>query len=187
MGPPAVLSPADRIQPWPRCVSARADCRFHSAAPAWHQLCRIVTGLLLSGGRSWPSCLLPTVSLGARLRCGVTMKPSPPGPAGWSWVSAGHLLPPSPFPAGLPALCVPRADLCCPSVPQVLYSCGHASKSLCQLLAKGQQVPSSLARLVKGEVRPPCLTETPRGRIAGTAGLLPLSGSSLLLTPESTG
>ncbi|XP_073160998.1 serine/threonine-protein kinase 36 isoform X11 [Lepidochelys kempii] len=35
---------------------------------------------------------------------------------------------------------------------KVLYSCGHASKSLCQLLAKGQQVPSSLARLVKGEV-----------------------------------
>ncbi|XP_075789081.1 serine/threonine-protein kinase 36 isoform X2 [Pelodiscus sinensis] len=35
---------------------------------------------------------------------------------------------------------------------KVLYSCGHSSKSLCHLLAKGQQVPSSLARLVKGEV-----------------------------------
>ncbi|KAG6930229.1 serine/threonine kinase 36, partial [Chelydra serpentina] len=38
------------------------------------------------------------------------------------------------------------------NVLKVLYSCGHASKSLCQLLAKGQQVPSSVARLVKGEV-----------------------------------
>ncbi|XP_037768628.1 serine/threonine-protein kinase 36 isoform X6 [Chelonia mydas] len=41
---------------------------------------------------------------------------------------------------------------CSLNVLKVLYSCGHASKSLCQLLAKGQQVPSSLARLVKGEV-----------------------------------
>ncbi|TFK03568.1 ubiquitin-conjugating enzyme E2 R2 [Platysternon megacephalum] len=41
---------------------------------------------------------------------------------------------------------------CSLNVLKVLYSCGHASKSLCRLLAKGQQVPSSLARLVKGEV-----------------------------------
>ncbi|EMP35173.1 Serine/threonine-protein kinase 36 [Chelonia mydas] len=41
---------------------------------------------------------------------------------------------------------------CSLNVLKVLHSCGHASKSLCQLLAKGQQVPSSLARLVKGEV-----------------------------------
>ncbi|XP_053900652.1 serine/threonine-protein kinase 36 isoform X2 [Malaclemys terrapin pileata] len=41
---------------------------------------------------------------------------------------------------------------CSLNVLRVLYSCGQASKSLCRLLAKGQQVPSSLARLVKGEV-----------------------------------
>ncbi|XP_067385529.1 serine/threonine-protein kinase 36 [Emydura macquarii macquarii] len=41
---------------------------------------------------------------------------------------------------------------CSLNVLKVLYSCGHARKSLCHLLAKGQQVPSSLARLVKGEV-----------------------------------
>nr|XP_042698943.1 serine/threonine-protein kinase 36 isoform X3 [Chrysemys picta bellii] len=57
----------------------------------------------------------------------------------------------------------PRADPAVPPLPlgglpwgqwdgAVLYSCGQASKSLCRLLAKGQQVPSSLARLVKGEV-----------------------------------
>ncbi|XP_039351749.1 serine/threonine-protein kinase 36 isoform X1 [Mauremys reevesii] len=41
---------------------------------------------------------------------------------------------------------------CSLNVLKVLYSCGHASKRLCRLLAKGQQVPSSLVRLVKGEV-----------------------------------
>ncbi|XP_074857886.1 serine/threonine-protein kinase 36 isoform X2 [Carettochelys insculpta] len=41
---------------------------------------------------------------------------------------------------------------CSLNVLKVLYACGHASKGLCHLLAKGQQVPSSLARLVKGEV-----------------------------------
>ncbi|XP_044887936.1 serine/threonine-protein kinase 36 isoform X5 [Mauremys mutica] len=43
---------------------------------------------------------------------------------------------------------------CSLNVLKVLYSCGHASKRLCRLLAKGQQVPSSLARLVKGEGGP---------------------------------
>ncbi|XP_032635774.1 serine/threonine-protein kinase 36 [Chelonoidis abingdonii] len=41
---------------------------------------------------------------------------------------------------------------CSLNVLKVLYSCGHASRSLCRLLAKGQQVPSSLVRLLKGEV-----------------------------------
>ncbi|KAM9123139.1 LOW QUALITY PROTEIN: serine/threonine-protein kinase 36 [Pangshura tecta] len=41
---------------------------------------------------------------------------------------------------------------CALDVLKLLYSCSHASKSLCQLLAKGQQVLSSLVRLVKGEV-----------------------------------
>uniref|UniRef100_A0A8C0JB37 Serine/threonine-protein kinase 36 n=1 Tax=Chelonoidis abingdonii TaxID=106734 RepID=A0A8C0JB37_CHEAB len=92
-----------------------------------------------------------------------------------AWVSshlpgAGRFLPPSPFLAGLPALCPPCADLCSPSGPQVLYSCGHASRSLCRLLAKGQQVPSSLVRLLKGEVRPSRPMETPGGRVAVQLG-----------------
>ncbi|XP_030435984.1 serine/threonine-protein kinase 36 isoform X2 [Gopherus evgoodei] len=41
---------------------------------------------------------------------------------------------------------------CSLNVLKVLYSCCHASRSLCRLLAKGQQVPSSLVRLLKGEV-----------------------------------